>query len=57
MKPRLLRVVTVKSGDTVRSLASRMAYPDAQVERFLVLNGLRADAALTPGQKIKLVTY
>jgi len=57
VKPRLLRVVTVKSGDTVRSLASRMAYPDAHVERFLVLNGLRADAALTPGQKIKLVTY
>lgn len=57
VKPRLLRVTTVKAGDTVRSLAARMAYTDAQVDRFLVLNGLQADATLTAGQKVKLVTY
>lgn len=57
VKPRLLRVTTVKQGDTVRSLAAKMAYTDAAVDRFLVLNGLQADAALMPGQKIKLVTY
>ncbi|MFC6622188.1 M48 family metalloprotease [Novosphingobium panipatense] len=57
VKPRLLRVVTVKQGDTVRSLAARMAYTDAATERFLVLNGLQANATLTPGQKVKLVTY
>ncbi|WP_184247597.1 M48 family metalloprotease [Novosphingobium chloroacetimidivorans] len=57
VKPRRLTVVTVKAGDTVQSLASRMAYRDAPVDRFLVLNGLQSDARLTPGQKVKLVTY
>ncbi|MFC0203823.1 M48 family metalloprotease [Novosphingobium soli] len=57
VKPRLLRVTTVKAGDTVRSLAARMAYRDGQLERFLVLNGLQQDATLAPGQKVKLVTY
>jgi predicted Zn-dependent protease len=57
VKPRRLAVVTVKAGDTVQSLSSRMAYRDAQLERFLVLNGLRADTRLAAGQKVKLVTY
>jgi predicted Zn-dependent protease len=57
VKPRRVQVVTVRSGDTVRSLANRMDYPNYQFERFLVLNGLTANAALTPGQKVKIVTY
>jgi predicted Zn-dependent protease len=57
VKPRLLDVVTVKAGDTVQSLAAKMAYTDAKVDRFLVLNGLQANSALTPGQKLKIVTY
>lgn len=57
VKPRLLDVVAVRSGDTVQSLAQRMAYSDAKLERFLVLNGLQANSRLTPGQKVKIVTY
>lgn len=57
VKPRLLRVVTVKRGDTVQSLAGQMAYTDARLERFLVLNGLQANATLAAGQKVKIVTY
>lgn len=57
IKARRIAVVTVKAGDTVRSLAGRMAYTDAPLERFLVLNGLRSDASLSPGQEVKLVTY
>ena len=57
LKPRKLVVVTVRRGDTVQSLAARMAYTDAPLDRFLVLNGLSANSALTTGQKIKLVTY
>jgi len=49
--------VTVKAGDTLQSLAARMAYGDAQLDRFLVLNGLDANATLRTGQKVKLVTY
>lgn len=53
--PRVVDVVTVRSGDTVASLASRMAYTDNQVERFRVLNGLSANANLVAGQKVKIV--
>lgn len=57
VKPRKLVVVAVRKGDTVRSLASRMAYTDAPLDRFLVLNGLKADAKLAVGQRVKIVTY
>ena len=55
IKPRRIDIVTVRSGDTVRSLAGRMAYGDYQLERFLVLNGLTANASLSAGQKVKIV--
>jgi predicted Zn-dependent protease len=57
VKPRKIQVVTVKSGDTVASLAGRMAYSSYQTERFLTLNALTAGTALRPGQKVKLVVY
>jgi predicted Zn-dependent protease len=57
VRPRRVEVVTVRSGDTVRTLAGRMAYTNYQLERFLVLNGFSANAALAPGQKVKIVTY
>lgn len=53
--PRQLQVATVQRGDTVASLARRMAYSEAQVERFRVLNALGANDQLTVGQKVKLV--
>lgn len=57
VKPRKLVVDTVKKGDTVQSLAKRMAYTDAQEDRFRVLNGLAAGTTVAVGQKVKLVTY
>ncbi len=53
--PRRVDVVTARNGDTVQSLASRMAYSNAQVERFRVLNGLAANAQVVPGEKYKVV--
>lgn len=57
VRPRKLEVVTVKSTDTLQSLAARMAYTDAPLDRFLVLNGLNANSRLVAGQRVKLVTY
>ncbi len=57
VKARRLLVVTAKKGDTVQTLANRMAFTDAPLDRFLVLNGLRADAKIAVGQRVKLVTY
>jgi predicted Zn-dependent protease len=57
IKPRKLRVVTVGKSDSVASLAGRMAYSSLQTDRFLALNGLSANATLSSGQKVKIVTY
>ena len=57
IRPRIIHVVAVAPGDTVQSLASRMAYRDFQLDRFLSLNGLAANSRLAPGQKVKLVIY
>ncbi len=53
-KPLRIHLVTVQPGDTPERLASRMG-TDRPLERFLVLNGLNAGAALTPGQQVKIV--
>ena len=57
IKPRKLKVVTVKSGDTIASLSSQMAYTNLRTERFMALNGLNSSSSLTAGQKVKVVTY
>lgn len=57
IRPRIIHIETVGPGDTVQSLANRMAYRDFRLERFLSLNGLAANARLVPGQKVKLVVY
>lgn len=50
-----IRIHTVRSGDTIDSLARQMAYDDFQRERFVTLNGLDASAPLRAGQLVKLV--
>jgi len=57
IRPRIIDVVTVRPGETVATLANRMAYNDLKVERFRVLNGLEANSTLATGQKVKLILY
>lgn len=57
IRPRWIDVVTIGRGDTMASLARRMAYSNYQAERFQVLNRLTASSRLTPGQKVKIVVY
>src|SRR5262245_14421743 len=54
-KPLRLKIVTVRPGDTVERLASRMALIDRQVERFRVLNGLEPGERLKAGEQVKIV--
>jgi len=53
--PRVVDVVTVGRNDPVQSLAARMAYTDAQEQRFRVLNGLTSGQTVTQNQKVKIV--
>jgi predicted Zn-dependent protease len=57
IRPRVIDIVTVRPGDSVQSLATRMAYPNLQLERFLTLNSLAANSQLRPGEKVKLVVF
>ncbi len=53
--PLRLRIVTVRADDTPEKLAKRMAVADHPLQRFMVLNGLSANDALKPGDKVKIV--
>jgi predicted Zn-dependent protease len=55
LKPYRLHVVTVKTGDTVQSLAAKMPFESYNVDRFLVLNGLEPGARLVPGERAKII--
>ncbi|MGE4432036.1 MAG: M48 family metalloprotease [Sphingobium sp.] len=57
VKPRKVAVVTVKAGDTIDSLAARMAYDEYRKERFLTLNALTASSALRAGERVKIISY
>ncbi|MES2491956.1 MAG: M48 family metalloprotease [Pseudomonadota bacterium] len=58
VRPRVIDVVTVGARDTVAALAARMVYPDRQMERFLVLNGLAPGTSrIAVGSKVKLVVW
>jgi predicted Zn-dependent protease len=54
-RPYRLRIVAVKPGDTVESLARRMPYDDFRLERFRTLNGLNPGERVRPSQLVKLV--
>jgi predicted Zn-dependent protease len=54
-RPLHLKVVTVKSGDTVESLSSGMPFADHQAERFRILNGLSDRDELKAGELVKTV--
>lgn len=56
LKPLHIRVVTVGRGDSVASLAGRMAGVDRQQELFRVLNALGPTDTVAPGDKVKIVT-
>ena len=55
IKPKKVKIVTVKRGDTIADLAAGMAYSDNRAERFKVLNALIGETDLKPGQKVKIV--
>jgi predicted Zn-dependent protease len=56
LKERRIQIVTVQPGDTVEKLAQRMAYSDAALDRFMIINSLKQGDQLLPGMKVKLIT-
>jgi predicted Zn-dependent protease len=56
-RPQRIRIVTVKSGDTVASLSSRMVMSEGKEEWFRVLNELQPGEQPRVGRLVKIVTY
>ncbi len=54
-RPLRIKVITVQPGDTVESLAHRMAGVDRPAERFRILNGLEAHAQVKVRDRVKIV--
>ncbi|WP_300254426.1 M48 family metalloprotease [Bradyrhizobium sp.] len=54
-RPLRIKVITVQPGDTVESLAHRMAGIDHPAERFRVLNGLDAKGQVRVRDRVKIV--
>lgn len=57
LRARRIEIVTVRSGDSVQSLARRMAFDTHQQERFRAINGLEAGDSVRAGQQVKIVSY
>ena len=55
VRPYRIRIRTVRSGDTLASLAAGMPYTDHREDRMRVLNGLRPGETLQPGTKVKTI--
>jgi predicted Zn-dependent protease len=56
LKPLRIRVVTVKPGQTVASLAASMIGVDRKLDLFRVINALGPGAAVSVGDKVKIIT-
>nr|WP_299594476.1 M48 family metalloprotease [Sphingomonas bacterium] len=55
LRPRVIRVVQVRSGDTLETLTAAMAGDHPRAE-LLMLNDRRAETPLRPGERVKIVT-
>jgi predicted Zn-dependent protease len=56
LRPRNIEVIRVPAGETLRTLAARMA-SDHALDLFLMLNGRSADQPIRPGEPVKIVTF
>ena len=56
LRPRVIRTVTARPGDTLQSLAARMA-TENRLDHFLMLNGRSAGDPLRPGDIVKIVNF
>jgi predicted Zn-dependent protease len=56
VRPLQIRIIKVRAGDTVESLAKHMPFERFKLEWFQVLNGINTDKRLEVGQKVKVVS-
>lgn len=55
LRPLAVRVVTVKSGESIGAIAGRMAGSDRKLALFRLLNALPSGATVSAGDKVKII--
>ncbi|MCA1441834.1 M48 family metalloprotease [Ensifer sp. IC4062] len=55
LKPLRIRVVTVRSGDTIATLAARMMGTDRKLDLFRLINAMQFTSTVKPGDKVKII--
>ena len=56
LRPLRIRVVEVKAGENLATMAGRMMGTNRKLELFRLINALPLGAVLQPGQKVKIIT-
>ncbi|MDK4739486.1 M48 family metalloprotease [Rhizobium sp. CNPSo 3464] len=56
LKPLRVRVVTVKTGDNITTLAARMMGTDRKLDLFKLINALPTGANVAPGDRVKIIS-
>ncbi|WP_456299998.1 M48 family metalloprotease [Sinorhizobium chiapasense] len=56
LKPLRIRVVTVRSGDTMATLAARMMGTDRKLDLFRLINAMQITSTVKPGDKVKIIS-
>ncbi|MDW9767302.1 M48 family metalloprotease [Sinorhizobium meliloti] len=56
LKPLRVRVVTVRSGDTIATLAARMMGTDRKLDLFRLINAMQITSPVRPGDKVKIIS-
>ena len=56
LKPLRIRVVTVKPGDTVATLAAQMEGVERKLDMFRLINAMSPGATVSAGSKVKIIT-
>lgn len=56
LKPLRIRVVTVRPGDTIATLASRMMGTDRKLDLFRLINAMQVTSTVRPGDKVKIIS-
>ena len=56
LKPLRIRVVTVRSGDTIATLAARMMGTDRKLDLFRLINAMQITSTVRPGDKVKIIS-
>ncbi|MGO4354420.1 M48 family metalloprotease [Rhizobium sp. RAF36] len=55
LKPLRIRVVTVRAGDNITTLAARMMGTDRKLDLFKLINALPMGASVAPGDRVKII--